>query len=209
MGFGISFHFFGIPIPNWKKIYIYIYIILLIIRKLFEPFIVLDLIWAVDLFLGLISNFTHFTSLPPFPFVPLSALSSCRLPCSVVVSSPWASLTTQSSSSLSGRRLQPLEPPHLVWHDAFKNKQKASQQNIHLEKAAVLFNLGAVYSQIGLSYDRTTVYRRRQASHAFIAAAGALAFLRDKHAGCLRQDLEAGEDCIVLVWLITDWVLIV
>ncbi|KAF4355073.1 hypothetical protein G4B88_004285 [Cannabis sativa] len=69
-----------------------------------------------------------------------------------------------------------------VWHDAFKNKQKASQQNIHLEKAAVLFNLGAVYSQIGLSYDRSTVDGRRQASHAFIAAAGAFLFLRDNEA---------------------------
>ncbi|KAA0046303.1 ALG-2 interacting protein X [Cucumis melo var. makuwa] len=66
-----------------------------------------------------------------------------------------------------------------VWYDAFKQKQKASQQNIHLEKAAVLFNLGAVYSQIGLSFDRATVEGRRQASHAFIAAAGAFAFLRD------------------------------
>ncbi|KAJ0037824.1 hypothetical protein Pint_22192 [Pistacia integerrima] len=66
-----------------------------------------------------------------------------------------------------------------LWYDAFKTKQKASQQNIHLEKAAVLFNLGAVYSQIGLSFDRTTVEGRRQASHAFIAAAGAFAYLRD------------------------------
>lgn len=69
-----------------------------------------------------------------------------------------------------------------VWYDAFKNRQKASQQNIHLEKAAVLFNLGAVYSQIGLSYDRSTVDGRRLASHAFIAAAGAFAFLRDNAA---------------------------
>ncbi|KAI4357713.1 hypothetical protein L6164_001645 [Bauhinia variegata] len=66
-----------------------------------------------------------------------------------------------------------------VWFDAFKPKQKATQQNIHLEKAAVLFNLGAVYSQIGLSCDRNTVDGRRQASHAFIAAAGSFAYLRD------------------------------
>ncbi|KAG6715188.1 hypothetical protein I3842_05G238500 [Carya illinoinensis] len=66
-----------------------------------------------------------------------------------------------------------------TWHDAFKQKQKASQQNIHLEKAAVLFNLGAVYSQIGLSYDRSTVDGRKLASHAFMGAAGAFAFLRD------------------------------
>ncbi|CAJ1977446.1 unnamed protein product [Sphenostylis stenocarpa] len=66
-----------------------------------------------------------------------------------------------------------------VWFDAFKPKQKASQQNIHLEKASVLFNLGAVYSQIGMSFDRSTVDGRRLASHAFIAAAGSFAFLRD------------------------------
>ncbi|KAG8382830.1 hypothetical protein BUALT_Bualt05G0119200 [Buddleja alternifolia] len=66
-----------------------------------------------------------------------------------------------------------------VWFDAFKNKQKATQQNIHLEKAAVLFNLGAVHSQMGLSFDRSAVEGRRQASHSFIAAAGAFAFLRD------------------------------
>ncbi|KAJ6988136.1 hypothetical protein D5086_016533 [Populus alba] len=69
-----------------------------------------------------------------------------------------------------------------VWYDAFKQKQKASQQNIHLEKAAVLFNLGAVYSQMGLSFDRATVEGRRQAIHAFIAAAGSFAFLRDNAA---------------------------
>ncbi|KAL3830833.1 hypothetical protein ACJIZ3_019635 [Penstemon smallii] len=66
-----------------------------------------------------------------------------------------------------------------TWFDAFKNKLKASQQNIHLEKAAVLFNLGSVHSQIGLSSDRSAVEGRRQASHSFIAAAGAFAFLRD------------------------------
>jgi programmed cell death 6-interacting protein len=39
-----------------------------------------------------------------------------------------------------------------------------------------------VYSQIGLSYDRATVEGRRLASHAFIGAAGAFAFLRDNAA---------------------------
>lgn len=66
-----------------------------------------------------------------------------------------------------------------TWYDAFKTKLKAAQQNIHLEKAAVLFNLGAVHSQIGLGFDRAAVEGRRLASHSFIAAAGAFAFLRD------------------------------
>ncbi|RXI02406.1 hypothetical protein DVH24_030335 [Malus domestica] len=58
MGFGIAFHFFGIPIPNRKNIYIYIYNFL-IIRELFQPLIVLDLICGVDLFLGQMITF-HF-----------------------------------------------------------------------------------------------------------------------------------------------------
>lgn len=43
----------------------------------------------------------------------------------------------------------------------------------------MLFNLGASYSQIALGCDRTTVEGRRQASHAFIGAAGAFAWVRD------------------------------
>ncbi|KAA8529091.1 hypothetical protein F0562_033421 [Nyssa sinensis] len=66
-----------------------------------------------------------------------------------------------------------------TWYDAFKNKQKASQQNVHLEKAAVLFNLGPVHSHIGLTFDWSSIEGGHQASHSFIASAGAFAFLRD------------------------------
>ncbi|GAB4828815.1 bck1-like resistance to osmotic shock [Ancistrocladus abbreviatus] len=69
-----------------------------------------------------------------------------------------------------------------TWYDAFKQKNKSSKVNIHLEKAAVLFNLGAVYSQIGLSFDRSTVEGRRQALHNFVGAVGAFAYLRDNAA---------------------------
>ncbi|KAL8142029.1 hypothetical protein V2J09_015061 [Rumex salicifolius] len=67
-----------------------------------------------------------------------------------------------------------------TWFDAFKQKNKSAQVNLHLEKAAVMFNLGAVYSQIGLSVDRSTVEGRRQAVHNFSSAAGAFAYLRDR-----------------------------
>ncbi|XP_068643258.1 vacuolar-sorting protein BRO1-like [Aristolochia californica] len=70
-----------------------------------------------------------------------------------------------------------------VWHDAFKQNKKASLQNIHLEKAAVLFNLGAVYSQIALSSDRASPTGLKQACNSFQLAAGAFAFLRDQEAG--------------------------
>ncbi|WOL09841.1 ALG-2 interacting protein X [Canna indica] len=66
-----------------------------------------------------------------------------------------------------------------TWFDAFKSNKKASQQSIHLEKAAVLFNLGAVYSQIALSADRTDAAGLKQACNSFQSAAGAFAYLRD------------------------------
>lgn len=66
-----------------------------------------------------------------------------------------------------------------TWFDAFKTRNKSSQINLHLEKAAILFNLGAVYSQIGLAFDRSTVEGRKQAVHNFVTAAGVFAYLRD------------------------------
>ncbi|KAL5991944.1 hypothetical protein ACLOJK_012856 [Asimina triloba] len=66
-----------------------------------------------------------------------------------------------------------------TWCDAFKPNKKATQQNIHLEKAALLFNLGAVYSQIALSADRTSANGLKQACSSFQSSAGAFAFLKD------------------------------
>ncbi|KAH9287555.1 hypothetical protein KI387_031672 [Taxus chinensis] len=66
-----------------------------------------------------------------------------------------------------------------TWYDAFKQNKKASQHNIHFEKAAVLFNLAAIHSQIALAADRTSANGLKQACNSFQAAAGAFAFLRD------------------------------
>ena len=68
---------------------------------------------------------------------------------------------------------------HFTWYDAFKQGRKATQQNIHFEKAAIAFNLGAVQSQIALSADRSTQAGLKLACSAFQAAAGVFAFLRD------------------------------
>lgn len=66
-----------------------------------------------------------------------------------------------------------------TWNDAFKPSKKASLQSIHLEKSAVLFNIGAAYSQIALSSDRTSPAGLKQACNAFQSAAGAFAMLRE------------------------------
>ncbi|XP_072956759.1 vacuolar-sorting protein BRO1 [Typha angustifolia] len=70
-----------------------------------------------------------------------------------------------------------------TWYDAFKPSKKATQNSIHLERAAVLFNLGAVYSQIALAADRTAEKGLKQACNAFQSAAGSFAFLRENVAG--------------------------
>ena len=66
-----------------------------------------------------------------------------------------------------------------TWYDAFKQNKKASQHNIHFEKAAILFNLAAIHSQIALAGDRTSPNGLKQACNSFQAAAGVFAFLRD------------------------------
>ncbi|GJN19757.1 hypothetical protein PR202_gb07066 [Eleusine coracana subsp. coracana] len=77
-----------------------------------------------------------------------------------------------------------------TWHDTFKAKQKCSLASIHLEKAAVIFNLGAVYSQIALAADRATEVGIKTACGAFQAAAGAFAWLRES--GVAAKAVAAG-----------------
>ncbi|QHO04101.1 hypothetical protein HN51_015199 [Arachis hypogaea] len=67
------------------------------------------------------------------------------------------------------------DPIIFVWYDAFNPEHEegvSSERNaIQLEKAAVLFNLGAIYSQIGASCDRTTALGRHLAMESFKVAA--------------------------------------
>ena len=65
------------------------------------------------------------------------------------------------------------------WADAFKTHKRVSIANVHFEKAAVIFNLGASWSQLGLAADRTTPEGIKTAAHAFQQAAGAFAMLRE------------------------------
>ncbi len=54
-----------------------------------------------------------------------------------------------------------------VWYDAIRSSKKSTQNNIHFEKAALLFNLGACASQQGLAADRTTSEGLKQACQMF------------------------------------------
>ncbi|XLU18268.1 hypothetical protein S245_054334 [Arachis hypogaea] len=67
------------------------------------------------------------------------------------------------------------DPIIFVWYDAFNPKHEdgvSSQRNgIQLERAAVVFNLGAICSQIAASCDHTTALGRHLAMEAFKVAA--------------------------------------
>ncbi|MED6196092.1 hypothetical protein PIB30_044075 [Stylosanthes scabra] len=69
------------------------------------------------------------------------------------------------------------DPIIFFWYDAFESdyicvdRVSSKHNNIHLEKAAILFNLGAIYSQIGASCDTTTALGRHLAIDAFKIAA--------------------------------------
>jgi programmed cell death 6-interacting protein len=54
-----------------------------------------------------------------------------------------------------------------VWYDAFRPTKRTIQANIHFEKAAILFNLGAVLGQAGLNCDRTSGEGLQQACKLF------------------------------------------
>jgi hypothetical protein len=54
-----------------------------------------------------------------------------------------------------------------VWHDAFRTSKKASLPWLYLERAAVLFSLGAVCLQIALAADRVSDVGIRTACGAF------------------------------------------
>ncbi|RYR24160.1 hypothetical protein Ahy_B02g057660 isoform D [Arachis hypogaea] len=61
-------------------------------------------------------------------------------------------------------------PPIFVWYNAFNPQQDSSQHNIHLEKASVLFNLGALSTHITLSCDLSAVQGYRLAMDALYDA---------------------------------------
>ncbi|XP_057697454.1 rhophilin-2 isoform X1 [Corythoichthys intestinalis] len=65
-----------------------------------------------------------------------------------------------------------------TWYDSFTGVP-VCQQNLSLEKASMLFNMAALYSQIGTRSDRQTSVGLRDAISAFQKAAGILNHLKE------------------------------
>ncbi|NXO75139.1 RHPN2 protein, partial [Sitta europaea] len=65
-----------------------------------------------------------------------------------------------------------------TWYDSFTGVP-VCQQNLLLEKASVLFNIGALYTQIGTRCNRQTQAGLENAVEAFQKAAGVLSYLKE------------------------------
>ncbi|NXI19322.1 RHPN2 protein, partial [Irena cyanogastra] len=65
-----------------------------------------------------------------------------------------------------------------TWYDSFTGVP-VCQQNLLLEKASVLFNIGALYTQIGTRCNRQTQAGLENAAEAFQKAAGVLSYLKE------------------------------
>ncbi len=66
-----------------------------------------------------------------------------------------------------------------AWCDSFRQSRKASAPDLQLEKAAVLFNVGAAYAAAAGAHDRGGAEGLKAACAAFQAAAGAFEALRE------------------------------
>ncbi|KFW85412.1 Rhophilin-2, partial [Manacus vitellinus] len=65
-----------------------------------------------------------------------------------------------------------------TWYDSFTGVP-VCQQNLLLEKASILFNVGALYTQIGTRCNRQTQAGLENAVDAFQKAAGVLSYLKE------------------------------
>lgn len=69
---------------------------------------------------------------------------------------------------------------NFVWYDALNPKKKVAMGNIEYEKAAALFNLGAVLSKQGMVQDRSDANGLKKACGFFQQAAGIFEYLQDE-----------------------------
>lgn len=85
-------------------------------------------------------------------------------------------------------------PIEFVWFEAFFPKQTVVTQCIQYEKAAVMFNLGALYSQLGSSQSLWTSDGLKVAAQYFQRASGAFIYIRDTLFPRFKVRVDASND---------------
>ncbi|CAI5708798.1 unnamed protein product [Hyaloperonospora brassicae] len=86
---------------------------------------------------------------------------------------------TCEPDSLSSSSVRTSLQLQFTWNDSFCPRKKSTQTGLPFEKGAVMFNVGALESQLGVETDRSTVEGLKTACHHFMRAAGAFAEVRD------------------------------
>ncbi|KAG7398820.1 hypothetical protein PHYBOEH_010334 [Phytophthora boehmeriae] len=66
-----------------------------------------------------------------------------------------------------------------TWNDSFCPRKKSTQTGVSFERCAVMFNVGALESQLGVQTDRSTAEGLKTACRHFMRAAGAFAEVKD------------------------------
>lgn len=67
----------------------------------------------------------------------------------------------------------------------------ACQKTVSFEKASVLFNVGALYTQIGARQDRSTTEGVNTAIENFQRAAGAFSYLHENFSNAPSMDMQS------------------
>ncbi|GLE01354.1 hypothetical protein PINS_up010184 [Pythium insidiosum] len=94
-----------------------------------------------------------------------------RFPCDSTANGALASAAAVAAPPL---RLQ------FTWNDSFCPRKKITQTGVRFEQAAVMFNVGALESQLGVQTDRSSAEGLKTACRHFMQAAGAFTFVKEQ-----------------------------
>ncbi|TYZ59221.1 hypothetical protein PybrP1_005993, partial [[Pythium] brassicae (nom. inval.)] len=107
-----------------------------------------------------------------------------RFPCEASAPGGTAGVAPASSTAVaSATRASGGSPPlrlQFTWNDSFCPRKKITQVGVRFEQAAVMFNYGALESQLGVQTDRTSADGLKAACKHFMLAAGAFARVKDE-----------------------------
>jgi hypothetical protein len=112
------------------------------------------------------------------PLAPSTAWPRLRRdPAAAPRGAPWARRYYRALSLMETRFPVGDDAEHVrlrfTWYDSFRPSKKTEQASIHYEKASVLFNVGAVLTQMALAADRGSDAGLKEAARRFQARRGA------------------------------------
>ena len=84
----------------------------------------------------------------------------------------------------------------------------ACQKTVSFEKGSVLFNIGALYTQIGARQDRSTIEGIETAIENFQKAAGTFQYLHDNFSNAPSMDMQTSTlDMLIQLMLVSIWMI--